>query len=243
MKVLILIFTFISLTGREIIEKTYNRETPDSSIARVQMIITDAHGKERVRVIETYSVEKKGIRKTLIKFIEPADVKGTEFLHIENLKGEDIQFLYLSALKRKRRIPSSQRVSSFMGSDFSYADFESRNVEQAEHRLLREDRFNDEEVYIVESIPYNDPQYSKFVQWIRKKDYVPIRIDFYDKKGELLKRLIAEDIKDVDGYPTAMKTTMMNLQRSTKTVLKVLKVKNNVKIPGRFFMPENLGKF
>lgn len=243
MKELALFFMLISLTGRDVVDRAYNRETPEASIAKLEMIITTSSGEERVRVIEIYSAKIEGVRKTLIKFLEPADVKGTQFLHIENPKGEDIQFLYLSALKKSRRIPSSQRSSSFMGSDFTYADFESRSVDEGEHELLREEKLDGEDVYVVESVPHSDPQYSKFVQWIRKKDFIPVRIDFYDKEGKLFKRLLAEDIQDVEGYPTAMRTTMMNLQKNSKTILKVLKVNNKVQIPSKIFMPENLGKF
>jgi outer membrane lipoprotein-sorting protein len=231
-----------TLSARDIVDKAYNRDMPKSSMAKSKMIIVNEKGEMREREILTYTAEIKGIRKSLIKFLEPADVKDTSFLHIENPKGEDEQFLYIPAIKKTRRIAGSQRSSSFMGSDFSYSDFEKRDVDAGEHSLIKEENYNGQDVYVVESIPRDEPDYSKFVQWIRKDNFVPIRIDFYDKKGNLIKRLEVEKLENIDGYWISTKTVMQSLTKNKKTVIEIIEIKNNIEIPEKYFLPQNLGK-
>ncbi len=238
----IIALLLISLSARDIVDKAYNRDVPKSSMAKSKMIIINEKGEAREREIITYTAEINGIRKSLIKFLQPADVKDTSFLHIENQKGEDEQFLYIPALKKKRRIAGSQRSSSFMGSDFNYSDFERRDVDAGEHSLLREENYNGEDVYVVESVPKDDPDYSKFVQWIRKDNFVPVRVDFYDKKGVLIKRLEVEKLEIIDGYWISTKTVMHSLTKNKRTIIEITEIKNNIEIPEKYFLPQNLGK-
>jgi outer membrane lipoprotein-sorting protein len=242
LKAAVLLLFLSTLSARDIVDKAYNRDMPKSSMAKSKMIIVNEKGEMREREILTYTAEIKGIRKSLIKFLEPADVKDTSFLHIENPKGEDEQFLYIPAIKKTRRIAGSQRSSSFMGSDFSYSDFEKRDVDAGEHSLIKEENYNGHDVYVVESIPRDDPDYSKFVQWIRKDNFVPIRVDFYDKKGNLIKRLEVEKLENIDGYWISTKTVMQSLTKNKKTVIEIIEIKNNIEIPEKYFLPQNLGK-
>jgi outer membrane lipoprotein-sorting protein len=242
LKATVLLLFLSTLSARDIVDKAYNRDVPKSSMAKSKMIIVNEKGEMREREILTYTAEIKGIRKSLIKFLEPADVKDTSFLHIENPKGEDEQFLYIPAIKKTRRIAGSQRSSSFMGSDFSYSDFEKRDVDSGEHSLIKEENYNGHDVYVVESIPRDEPDYSKFVQWIRKDNFVPIRIDFYDKKGNLIKRLEVEKLENIDGYWISTKTVMQSLTKNKKTVIEIIEIKNNIEIPEKYFLPQNLGK-
>jgi outer membrane lipoprotein-sorting protein len=242
LKATVLLLFLSTLSARDIVDKAYNRDVPKSSMAKSKMIIVNEKGEMREREILTYTAEIKGIRKSLIKFLEPADVKDTSFLHIENPKGEDEQFLYIPAIKKTRRIAGSQRSSSFMGSDFSYSDFEKRDVDAGEHSLIKEENYNGQDVYVVESIPRDEPDYSKFVQWIRKDNFVPVRIDFYDKKGNLIKRLEVEKLENIDGYWISTKTVMQSLTKNKKTVIEIIEIKNNIEIPEKYFLPQNLGK-
>jgi len=242
LKAAVLLLFLSTLSARDIVDKAYNRDVPKSSMAKSKMIIINEKGEAREREILTYTAEIKGIRKSLIKFLEPADVKDTSFLHIENPKGEDEQFLYIPAIKKTRRIAGSQRSSSFMGSDFSYSDFEKRDVDAGEHSLVREENYNGQDVYVVESLPKDEPDYSKFVQWIRKDNFVPVRIDFYDKKGNLIKRLEVEKLENIDGYWISTRTVMQSLTKNKKTIIEIIEIKNNVDIPEKYFLPQNLGK-
>jgi len=228
--------------GREIMEKVYNKEVPDTSFVKFKMTLIDKNGDTRVREIASYTKKKNNIRKTLIKFLLPNDVKGTGFLNIENPNGNDDQFLYIPAIKKTRRIVGSQKNSSFMGSDFTYSDLENKNVDDAEHNLIKEEKSGDKEYYVVESIPVKESEYSKIVQWIQKDISFPVKGEFYDKNGKLIKRMTAEDLKIIDNYWTAMKTVLESVQKAHRTILEITEMKNNIDIPDTYFTERYLEK-
>jgi hypothetical protein len=84
--------------------------------------------------------------------------------------------------------------------------------------------------------------YSKVVQWIRKDIYLPVKIDFYDPDGQLLKTSTAEDLQKVDGYWTPMKSTMHNVQTDHKTVMMVDRVQYDKELPANLFSKTSLEK-
>ncbi len=223
--------------GREIMQKVHDRETPQTVKTRLRMRLIDRRGRERVREIISLAKKEKGLTKSIAKFIKPDDVKGTGFLQVEESKGKTVQYLYIPALKKVRRIPKGEKSSRFMGSDFTYEDMEIREVDKDEHTFLREEEFEGYKTYVIESVP-RDPassQYSKVISWIRADNYVPVRIDFYDKKGRLKKRLLVKELKLIDGYWTATLTEMEDFQRKHKTIMELLQVKNNEPIDDSLF--------
>ena len=95
------------------------------------MTIYSPSGDKRVRKMTIVSklYENGSLEKKLIRFIEPADVKGTGFLSFDYLKKNDDKWIYMPALRKTRRIVSSENAKSFMGSEFSYADMSTPAVE------------------------------------------------------------------------------------------------------------------
>ena len=135
--------------------------------------------------------------KTRIEFIEPADVRGTTLLLLEQAGEEDdLQYLYLPAFKKTRRIAGSQKNGSFMGSDFTYADMESRDAQEgtktreANTTVGGQDSFR---ISVLSSDPESD--YSKVELWIHTQLFLPLKTEFYDRKGKLLKVMQAKKIE------------------------------------------------
>ncbi len=231
------------ITGRDIIEKVINREAPKTTEARVRMLLIDKNGKEREREFLSYSKDYPEGRKSVMKFEKPADVKGMGFLQIQHKKGEDEQFLYIPELKRVRRLTGSARRGSFFGSDLSYEDLEERDVDEDNHNLLREEKYNDQDVFVVESTP-GDPsstQYSKVVQWIRKDNYIPVKVEFY-KDGDLIKELKVEKIDKIDGYWTAIKTRIRTIKSGHSTSVELIEIKHNKPISDDVFTERFLAR-
>jgi len=224
------------LTGREIIKNVLNRKTPTTTEVRVKMLLTDKNQNERIREISSFSKEFPDGRRTIMKFLLPADVKGMGFLQKVRKKGMDEQFMYLPELKRARRVTGSARKGSFFGSDLTYEDLESRDVDEDVHTLLRGSNLDGVVVYVVESNP-KDPestQYGKVIQWIRKDNYIPVRAEFY-KDGELFKKLAVEKIDKIDGFWVAQKTNIKTLKTEHSTIIELLDIKNNKPIPDDVF--------
>ena len=93
---------------------------------------------ERVRKTKRMSKVYGKDDKSVIFFMEPADVRNTAFLSFvyDDENRDNDQWLYLPALKKTRRIASGDKSGSFMGSDFSYVDVSGIKVEKYVHKLL-----------------------------------------------------------------------------------------------------------
>ncbi len=192
--------------------------------ARMDMTLRNRHGKESRRELRVQILETPGDGdKTLFVFDTPRDVKGTALLIHAHREGPDDQWLYLPALKRVKRIASSNRSGSFMGSEFAYEDMGSPEVEKFAYRHLRDEPCGGDGAAcsVTERVPTDRKSgYSRQVVW-RDRDELRVRkIEYYDRKDTLLKTLAAEDYElYLDRYWQARKLTMTNLQTGKSTVL------------------------
>ncbi|MBW1717847.1 MAG: outer membrane lipoprotein-sorting protein [Deltaproteobacteria bacterium] len=124
-----------SLSGKALAQRVYDRENGDDSLARATMELISKGGRKRVRQFTIYTKDDGPLQKTLIRFHSPADIEGTGFLSIEKEGGNTEQFLYLPALRRTRRVVSSQKARRFVNTDFTYEDMERRPVEDSDHQF------------------------------------------------------------------------------------------------------------
>ena len=168
--------------------------------------------------------EKKD-RKSIMFFQYPGDVKGTGFLtwDYDELNKDDDKWLYLPAIKKTRRISgSSAKQDYFMGSDFTYDDMGSRNVDEDTHTLLGEETVDGQKCWKLESLPKDKRDiYSRKTALIRQDCLIPVRVEYYDKMGKLHRRLEMSDIAKVEGFWVARKMHMTNVQTEHQTVLEI----------------------
>ncbi len=207
--------------------------------ARVMMKLISEGGQERVR--EMTMLRKNygppgGEQKYFIYFYRPADVKDMTFM-VYKYPGRDAdRWLFIPALNMVRRIAARDKYSSFVGSDFTYEDVSGRDLSEDTHAMVKEDKYNGKECYIVKSTPKAaDMEYSYKLSWIDKSDFLPIKEEYYDKRGELYKVFSADEIKSVKGFPTIMRRTMKNLQSRHMTQVTYLKADYNVGIEDSLF--------
>ncbi len=156
------------------------------------MTLRNRHGQESIRKIRMKVLEVEGDGdKGLTIFDNPRDVKGTAFLNYTHKSGDDDQWLYLPALKRVKRISSRNKSGSFMGSEFSYEDFSSQEVEKYTYKWIRNEVYEGQECFIVELYPVDkrNSGYTSQVNWIDKKEYRTWKVEYYDRKGSHLKTL------------------------------------------------------
>ena len=204
------------------------------SISQAEMILRNAQGQETIRKMRLKSLEVENDGdKALTIFDQPQDVKGTAFLSFSHATTPDDQWMYLPALKRVKRIASRNKSGPFMGSEFAFEDLSSFEVEKYSYQYLRDELFNGEDTFVVESDPVDKYSgYTKQVNWIDKAHYRPLKIEFYDRKGSLLKTLTFSDYKlYLDKYWRADKMSMVNNQtgKSTDFITKELIFKTGLK--------------
>jgi len=193
----------------------------DSRVS-MQMILRNRHGQESKRSIRTRTLEVTGDGdKSLIIFDTPRDIKGTAFLSYTHVKGQDDQWIYLPALKRVKRISSNNKSGPFMGSEFAYEDISSSEVEKYTYKYLNDDTINGKPCFVVERISVDkNSGYTKQIVWIDQAEYIPLRLEYYDRKGSLLKTLtVLEYQQYLDKFWRADRMEMVNHQNGKSTTL------------------------
>ncbi|HFE64876.1 MAG TPA: outer membrane lipoprotein-sorting protein [Caldithrix sp.] len=211
-------FLFETLTfaqdAQSIIEKADSVvNAPKDQKATMKMVLVDKKGNEKVR--ETQFLQK-GDEKRIMRFTAPADQKGIAFLGLP----DDIQYLYMPAFHKVRRIASHVKNTKFAGTDFTYDDLSSfEYAEDYNAKLLSED----EQHWVMELIPKADVKkdYGKLKMWVRKDNYYPEKIEHYDKGGNLWKVMERRQITKIGNYWISKEMEMKDLkqQHSTKMLL------------------------
>ena len=231
------------LTGHDIMQKVYQLPDGEDRTSTWQMTLIDKGGRKRVRELIFYSKDYGPDTHTLIYFLDPPDIKGTGFLSYEYddpQKTED-QWLYLPALKKVRRISGASKNDDFMGTDFTYNDMGKRPVDEDTHQLLREEDLDGQRCWVIESIPRSkNDLYSRRISWIRQDSLCESRVEYYDRRGSLLKTLTVPDQRIQDGFWTAFKMVMDNTQKNHKTILEVKKIAYNQGIKDSLFRVSTL---
>ncbi|WP_230391593.1 MULTISPECIES: outer membrane lipoprotein-sorting protein [unclassified Oceanispirochaeta] len=236
--------SLFALTGTEIAQNAHDVESADTVHSVVQMDLISKDGSVDSRIIEEWSMEKDELKSIVMAFHKPASVANTRFLQIENESRADDKWIYLPALKRVRRIASSDGDKSFMGTDMTYDDMDSREVEQDSHEMMGEEKIGSWDCYKVKgsAVDPADSQYSYRITWFDKDTFVPVKVEMYDKKEVLLKVMEVKDLQKVDNYWTPMDVMLKNVQTNHATQIKMLKIVHDQAINPRLFTTNFLEK-
>ena len=240
----LMVFSLCSLAqtdAREIMDLVDSREDGVSSSATMTMVLIDSKGKKRTRTMKTFSKEvDEYITHSATFFLTPSDVKNTAFLTYD-YSGEnkdDDQWMYLPALKKTKRIPSSDKDASFMGSDFSYSDMTDKELDDYDYTVIKETSIKRKDakvpVWVVESVPrtqktIDETGYKKSTLYIRKDNYVLVRAKFYLQKANRVKYLDVRKLEKINGIWVPTQTTMTTKQ-GKKTLHKTILMQTDMKI-------------
>jgi outer membrane lipoprotein-sorting protein len=221
-------FSQDKMTGLQIIENVYNRETGNDMQSDLTMSLINARGDQRVREIKQFIRDFGKMEKKIMFFVSPADVRNTSFMNwgYDEAGKDDDQWIYLPALKKIKRISSESTSDYFMGSDFTYDDLGDRYPTEDTHKLLREVKKDEEDCYVVESIPKDEEyMYSRTVSWVIKDKWIGLKKDFYDEDGELLKTLTVNKYDKIGNYWTILSSEMSNIQKDHTTKMELSDIK------------------
>jgi outer membrane lipoprotein-sorting protein len=199
----------------------HNRGWRDMS-AELTMVLSNPQGERSERSLRMQSFEVQGEGDmSLVVFDKPADVKGSALLSHAHLQEQDDQWLYFPAFKRVKRISSANKSGPFMGSEFAYEDMAPWELEKFRYRYKGDEKIGGLDVYVLEMTPkYENSGYTKQVARLDKEHYRPILVEFYDRKGALLKTLSYSDYQRYNGkYWRSSKMDMVNHLTGKKTQL------------------------
>jgi len=235
-----------TLTGKEIAEKVHDRPDGDTRYCEMSLTLINKNGSKRVRELKSYAKDYGKDRKSIMFFLYPGDVKGTGFLtwDYDQLNKDDDKWLYLPAMKKTRRISgSSSKTDYFMGTDFTYDDMGKRNVDEDTHTLLREEEVDGHKCWVLQSVPNTSGEiYTKRISWIRQDCLMPVRVEYYDKLNKLHRLLIADDVKQIDGFWTICHMNMKNVQTNHETDLMFKNYKYDQPVNDNMFTVNQLEK-
>ena len=221
--------TNAQMTGRQIVEKAYNRPSGDDQTSILTMTLTNGRGQTRVRKIKQFTKDFGTVEKSVMFFQSPADVKNTSFMNWSYTADKaDDQWIYLPAIKKTKRISSDSKSDYFMGSDFTYDDLGDRKLDADKHKLLKTETLNGKSCYVVESISKDeDYMYSKTITWIDKTNFIGVKKEFYDEDDDLLKVLTIKKVEKISGFWVITNSEMKNVQKNHKTSIVLSEVKVN----------------
>ena len=220
--------------ARSIMEEVDARDDGDNQTADLQMTLIDQKGNERKRTIKLFSKDKGRDTWRMQFFLTPADVKDTGFLTYDYYGGDkdDDQWLYLPDLRKTKRIATSDKSSSFMGSDFSYADMTRRVLDEWNYKLLKEDEVDGQKVWLIETMPVakvveDRYGYKKSIVYVRQDNFMVIRAIHVLKSGNKVKYMEVKKLDRIDGIWVAVET-WMKTTRNKRTLHRTILTMDNI---------------
>ncbi|MFZ4404024.1 MAG: outer membrane lipoprotein-sorting protein [Pseudobdellovibrionaceae bacterium] len=241
-----------ALTAEEIMKKNFVVSKVNDSVSDSTFRLINASGQERVRQTtgQTKLIAGTTDNRRLVTFLTPSDVKGTKTLLIERTGKDDDIWIYLPALKKVRRLVANNKKDSFVGTDFSYGDVIGQRVEDWNHKLVKEEKIEGKDTWVIESLPKNkevteNSGYSKRIGWVDKESFVVVKGESYDQNGQLLKKISAKDIQKVDAKNNKWQPMVLeaeNVQSNHKTILEFKNFKANTGVSDDLFTTRSLEK-
>lgn len=240
------------LNARQIMEQVDARDDGDNQVSDMEMILIDKNGKKRVRKIRAFRKDKGEDTLSLMFFIAPADVKDAAFLtyDYDQSDKDDDQWIYLPALNKTKRIATSDKSGSFMGSDFTYSDMTKRALDDYDYTLLKEGKVRDADAWLIQAVPRSKEVidrtgYTKSVVYVQKDNFMVIRGVHWVKKGNRLKYLDVKKLERIDGIWVATEmhmTTRKGKTRRHKTIMTFANVRFNQDLKEDFFSIRRMEK-
>lgn len=241
-----------AMSAREIMQAVDDRDDGDNRSADMKMVLIDKNGDERIRAIRSFDKDKGEDKQRIMFFLSPADVKDTGFLtyDYDAYEKDDDQWLYLPALRKSKRIASSDKSGSFMGSDFNYSDMTRRNLDDYDFKIVKEGEVRGAKVWLIESRPkrrevIEETGYEKSVVFVRQDNFVVVRAVNWVNEGSKLKYLDVEKLEKIDGVWTILHMSMTTKQGKTtlhKTDIYFDNVKYNQNLTEEMFSIRRLEK-
>jgi len=212
--------------------------------SKTRLDINDGRGNVRTRVTTMASrIFESGTEKRVIVFVSPSDVKGTAMLIFDHETGSDDMWIHLPALRKTRKIVSTEKSKSFMGSEFSNSDLAVGAIDDFSYEIVKEENAGGEMCWKIKIDPKTDDIADENgiafkYMWVAQKDFIPRKATFYDLDEEPWKELTYSGIKLLDKENGKYFITHMeinNLQNKRFSVMDMEEVQFNPSVPEEYF--------
>jgi len=197
--------------------------------------------------------ENKKDSKNISILLEPASERGIGMLSYtyDDDKKDSESWLYLSALGKVKRLASGssddQEPTAIFGSEFSTEDMESGKTDEYSYKILQQGPYRNVKVWVIEAIPNSKrlkkTLYSKILIWVDQSRFIPLKVQSYDKRGQLYKRTVFSNIEKINDWWVAKDATIMNLKSRRLSNMKTHKIALGVDISDEFLSQRTLTDF
>lgn len=210
------------LTAEQIIEKSRRSSALGlvGAKAEIKLVVDNGKSEVKERKLTASAIQLPNEVRRLVRFQEPADVRGVAVLVVEKAGQASDRMLYLPAQKRVRRVSGKQGGQSFQETDFSYADLDLAGGQGDKHKRESDATVEGNPCWVISTTPADSP-YGKVVTYVHQKTAVPLQILFHDKSDALVKKLKANKVKQVDGKWYAVESVMETPAKGSRTTLTI----------------------
>jgi len=204
---------------------------PKDREATMQMILTDKSGKVKDR---EGLLQQKDTDKKLFRYTKPEKQVGTSTLTLPG----DVMWLFMPAFDEPTKITLLAKNQSFSGTDFSYEDMSSKPYSERYIPTLLDS--DNAESYTLELVPISKKsKYSKILLQLDKENNYPVKMDYYDTRGNHLKEATYKYGKE-GNYWYAQEVLMTNLKKKHSTKIVMLNMKFDQGLSDDIFTVENM---
>jgi len=219
------------MTADEIVRKAEDIMRGSSNVGVMSMHIVNPNW-ERTLDMKYW---EKGKERSLVKITAPAKEAGTVSLKVDNN-----MWNYLPSVEKVIKIPPSMMMQSWMGSDFTNDDLvrESSIVDDYDPSLSGTEILEQGEAYVLVLVakPEAPVVWGKINIYIRTEDFAPLRYEYFDEDGEMIRVMYMSEIKKIDGrsYPTVWTLEPVK-EEGKKTIITVHEINFNVPVDDSIF--------
>ena len=215
-------------------------EPERTSVRKLTMTVTGPGG-DASQITVGAARKKVGPAPRLVMVVlAPEGLRGTTFL-VEEATAENVLWLYVPAIGRTRKLVSPEAYTTFLNSDFTFADLGFVGM-GAKYQLAGEDKRQGVDTYKLEGVPRETWYYLRFTTWVAKDTFFPVERNFYDVSNNLWKVERWSNVSAINGLPTALRLSMENVQTQNKSEIVADAVRYDVEVSDALVDPAQLSK-
>jgi hypothetical protein len=189
--------TAAELSGRAIMATASKKQFRPFEYEMLTITRTNADGTRVIRKGRRYTRREQGegaVNRHILVLDYPKPIMGVAFLIKQMANGIQGHWVYLPALKARMRRIIGGGDGGVFDTDFSIEDLANENLSRFIYKRKKDLTFQKKPHFIIEARPKNrkielETSYGYRRIYIDRKQYKINRIDYYDKGGELVKKL------------------------------------------------------
>lgn len=213
------------LSAKEVVEKAIDADSwgRDGIEAQARVTVTEKSGQKRELTFEAKSRRyAPPLAKSMLRFSAPADVAGMKFLLVQKNDGDDERTVWMPDLKRARRVAASNRSERFMGTDFTYADMDRKDVRNGTPVLDTDENIGKFACYHLKvDTTAKDSAYKRVEIWVRKDNLIPLKWVMFDQANAPARTLVAKELQKKDGQWRITKSLMTDTTSGRTTEIAI----------------------